>query len=381
MAEEKPADERTEAATPRRREKARKDGDLFQSRELATAMVGVAGALWLMLFSTDLSDALRATATQAFALARADIVAFQPVSAMQAMLAPLFPPLLALAALVTTAVVGGQALTGSLTVNIALLAPKGSRINPLAGLKRLFGPKGLIELLKALLKAGLMLGLSAWLLWQDAPILLRLSAMPLNAALGALSDMGLSLFLWLSLGLAVIAGGDVPVQFLQWLKRLRMSLQDVKDEAKEQEGSPDMKWAMRRMARESLKRSNRTAMAEATVVLTNPTHFAVALRYRPGKDAAPVIVARGRGIVAEAIRELAADQGVMILSYPSVARALYFTGKVGSGIRIDLYAAVATILAFVLRAHADAADPPAAEAPESALFDEGGRRANASSPR
>ena len=117
MAEEKPADERTQAPTQRRREKARVDGDLFASRELATAMVGVAGALWLMVFSADLADALRAVGARAFSLARADIQAFQPVAALQMMLAPLLAPLVALAALVLLAVIGGQAMTGSLTFN------------------------------------------------------------------------------------------------------------------------------------------------------------------------------------------------------------------------------------------------------------------------
>ncbi len=378
MAEEKPADERTEAATPRRREKAREEGDLLTSRELATAMVGVAGALWLYAFAGPLADAAKAATAQAFAITRADIIGFQPVAAVQSMVAPLLPPMLALAAIVFLAVIGGQALVGSLTFNAALLAPKPGRINPLAGLKRLFGSKGPIELLKALAKAVLLIGLSALLLWQQAPLILRLSAMPLEASLGTIADLGLKLFLWLTLGLAIIAGGDVPVQLLQWLKRLRMSKQDVKDEMKQQEGSPEMKWAMRRMARESLKRASRSAMADATVVLTNPTHFAVALRYRPGEDAAPVIVARGRGLVAEAIRELAIEQGVMILSYPGVARAIYFTGRVGSVIRADLYAAVATILAFVLRVQAAAdlaeAEMPEAEPPPSARFDESGRR-------
>jgi len=376
LAEEKPADERTEAPTLRRREKAREQGDLFASRELATAMVGVAGAIWLSAFSGQLANAFRASAAAAFSLDRADIIGFQPVLAVHGIIAPLLPAVLALAAIVTIAVIVGQALTGSLTFNTSLIAPKASRVDPLAGLKRLFGAKGLIELVKALAKTVLLVGLSAFLLWQQAPLLMHLSSMPLEAAFGTLGNLGLKLFLWLSIGLAIIAGGDIPVQFLQWMQRLRMSLQDVKDEAKEQEGSPEQKWAMRRMARESLKRTSRAAMAGATVVLTNPTHFAVALRYRPTEDAAPVIVARGRGIVAEAIRELAVEQGIIILSYPSVARAIYFTGRVGAVIRADLYAAVATILAFVLRIDAEqaAADRPEAEAPATARYDETGRR-------
>jgi flagellar biosynthetic protein FlhB len=197
--------------------------------------------------------------------------------------------------------------------------------------------------------------------------------MPLAPALVATGDLVTRLFLWLTLGLALIAAADLPLQLRLWLQRLRMTKQDVKDEMKQQEGSPEVKHALRRLARDQLKRASRAAMAEATVVLTNPTHFAVALRYRPGEDTAPVIVARGRGLVAEVIRELAAERGVAILSYPSVTRALYFTGRVGASIRIDLYAPVATILAFVLRV-GEGADAPEAEAPPSARYNEDGRR-------
>jgi flagellar biosynthetic protein FlhB len=182
--------------------------------------------------------------------------------------------------------------------------------------------------------------------------------------------------LWLSAGLVLIAGADLPLQLFQWLKKLRMSRQDVKEEYRQQEGAPEVRAALRRAARDALKRSSRAALADATVVLTNPSHFAVALRYRPETDPAPTIVARGRGMVAEVIRELAAEARTPVLSYPSVARALYFTGKVGAQIRPDLYAAVATILAFVLRV-GGAATPPPAEAPPSAWYDESGRRIRA----
>ena len=372
MAEEKPDAEKTEAPSERRREQAREKGDRLTSSELATAMSGIAGALWLYGFGVKLADGMRISAASALSIGPADIADFRPLAATQTMLAPLAVPLLALGLLALVAVAIGQALSGGISFTPSLIAPKFERMDPVKGFGRIFGRKGLVELLKALLKVAILVGLSVWLIRGEVQTLLGLSAMPLDAALGMAGGMGLKLMLWLSLGLALIAGGDIPVQIFEWLKRLRMTKQELKDEAKEQEGSPEMKYAIRRMARESLKRASRSAMADATVVLTNPTHFAVALRYRPELDQAPVIVARGRGLVAEVIRELAAEQGVVILSYPSVARAIYFTGRVGTVIRADLYAAVAAILAFVLRAGTGQVAPDV-EAPPGARFDEEGR--------
>ena len=367
--------EKTEAPTQRRREQAREKGDLLTSRELATALVGVSGALWLWLYGGDLAEATRLAAIASLSLRRDDILVFEPADALFAMLRPLAGPLLALGVMAMVAAVLGRVLTGGFGFNISLWTPKASRMNPLAGLKRIFGTKGLIELVKALGKSLLLIGLSAWILYGQLPVFAGLSAMQFDAALSTMGTLAIRLILILSCGLLLIAGSDLPVQFIQWLKRLRMTKQEVKDEFRQQEGSPEVKHAIRRMARENLKRANRGAMADATVVLTNPTHFAVALRYRPEQDAAPVIVARGRGLMAEVIRDLAAERQIAILSYPSVARAVYFTGKVGMMIRPDLYMAVATILAFVLRVGAEmnGEEPPEVEAPESASFDADGR--------
>lgn len=305
-------DNRTEAATPRRRQEALDKGDRLFSRDLATASAGLAGILWLWFTADTLGARLKQGLARSLSISAADLRSFAPLERALEMIAPLGLSIAILGIVLIVAATVGQAATGGIGFVPDLLAPKPERLNPLAGLKR-------------------------------------------------------------------IAAIDLPVQLFQWLKKLRMSKQDIRDEHKQQEGSPEMKAAIRRAAREAIRRSNRTAMAEATVVLTNPTHFAVALRYRPDADPAPAIVARGRGVVAEVIREMAAAQNTPILSYPSVARALYFTGKVGQFVRPDLYAAVATILAFVLRMGAQSwqggGEPPAAEAPPSAWFDETGRRA------
>ena len=169
----------------------------------------------------------------------------------------------------------------------------------------------------------------------------------------------------MALALALIAGVDIPAQIIRRGGRLRMTKQEVKDEHKQSEGSPELKAQIRRRQHEVLKGSARQAVADATVVLTNPTEFAVALRYRQGIDAAPTVVARGRGATAAAIRELADEAAVPMLSYPQLARALYFTTRTGQVIRDDLYLAVATVIAFVFNldnamadGRADAASGP-----------------------
>jgi flagellar biosynthetic protein FlhB len=336
-------------------------------------MAGLAGVLWLWGWGGALADGMARTLRTGLSLEPGHVTAFQPVERAIGLLAALGVPLALLGLLVLLAAVLGQGATGGLGFTPGLLLPKAERMNPLAGFKRLFGGQGLVELAKALAKAALLLGLT-WLLFaRNLPRIASLSALPPDAAGRAAAGLALELLLWLSGGLLLIAAADLPLQIVRWLKRLRMTKEDVKEEYRQQEGSPEVRAALRRAARDALKRSSRAAMADATVVLTNPTHFAVALRYRPEIDAAPLIVARGRGLVAEVIRELAADAGTPVLSYPSVARAIYFTGRVGGLVRPDLYAAVATILAFVLRV-GGWGEPPDVEAPASARYDEVGRR-------
>lgn len=377
MADEPPKDERTEAPTAHRREQAREKGDRPASRELATALAGGAAAMWLWAEAPRFGAGLRQSLHDALAFGHAEVVDFRPVDALASMLWPLARPLGVLALLVLVAAIAGQAATGGAGFTPANLAPDWKRLNLMAGLKRLFGSRSLVELAKAIGKTGILAAISWHVIAGAMPMLAGLAAMPLDRAIQSCADIALRLVLLLGLGLALIGAIDVPLQIRMWLQRLRMTKQDIRDEMKQQEGSAEVRHALRRMARESLKRANRSAMADATVVVTNPTHFAIALRYCPGDDSAPTIVARGRGVVAQAIRELAAEQGVAVLSYPSVARALYFTGRVGQSIRPDLYAAVATILAFVLRVGGPAVRPPDAEVPETALFDEHGRMVSA----
>jgi len=196
----------------------------------------------------------------------------------------------------------------------------------------------------------------------------------------ALAEVG-SIFILACVAMAgalfVIAGIDVPSQIMQRNKRLYMTKQEVRDEHKEQEGSPEMKGQIRRRQHEMMNNSTRKAVAEASVIITNPTHFAVALRYHPGKDAAPVVVARGRDVMAAAIREVANEKSVPVLQYPELARAIYYTSRAGQIVDEALYMAVATVLAFVFRVEnkmATEMDRPFITVPETMRFDADGKK-------
>jgi flagellar biosynthetic protein FlhB len=376
MSEAPDKDQQTEAPTEKRKREAVEKGDVLQSRELGTALVMLAGAAWLAVAGPMLMGSLQAMLVDGLTFGAKDIRHFAPADVAARLLGFTLLPLALLFALTLVAAVGSAALLGSLGFRAGAFAPKASKINPMTGLKRIFGTQGLIELVKSLAKVTLLGAIGWYLLDGELRRLLSLSATDPAPALGAFGDAFVTAVLLLAVALAAIALVDVPSQFFQRSARLRMSKQQVKEEHKQTEGSPELKGAIRRRQHEVLRGSARSAVQEATVVLTNPTHFAVALRYRPGEDAAPIVVARGRGATAQAIRELAATSAVPVLSYPQLARAIYFTARTGQIVREDLYLAVATVLAFVFNLDAmlaQGAPQPAVVVPPAARFDESGR--------
>jgi flagellar biosynthetic protein FlhB len=234
---------------------------------------------------------------------------------------------------------------------------------------------GWIELGKSLLKVALLGTIGGWLLMQSARVTLGLARSNLGAAVDALGGTLTHLLIIMAMGLAAIAMLDVPLQMFQRLKKLRMTKQEQKDEHKESDGNPEVKGQIRAKQRAILSRSTRKSVAEAHVVLTNPTHFAIALRYDRGRDQVPVVVAKGRGAMALAIREAAGEMAVPILEYPMLARAIYYTSREGQEVRDDLYLAIATVLAFVFGLNermGGTAPLPAVDVPVGARFDENG---------
>ena len=369
------AGEKTHAPSPKRQRDAANKGDVLRSRDLATAATMLAGAGWLVLAGPWLLATLGDTARHGLSWDRTTLEDFSPAQTMLPVVLAILPPIF---------VLGGIVLAASLIAQLGVsgegrwvggnLAPKGSRINPLSGLKRMFGANGWIELAKAVAKVAL-LGAIAWV-WGSAH----------QADLGDWGRAGLagqlasgwaaliSLLFALGGGLTVIALIDFPVQWLRRNQRLKMSFQEVRDEHKESEGSPERKAAQRRRQRELAMGGVAHAMREAQFVLTNPTHFAVAMAYDPALAAAPVVLAKGRGDKALAMRELAAELSLPCLEYPALARSVYFTTRERQVIREELYAAVAGVLAFVLSLkRGERPARPEVQVPLAMRFDAEGR--------
>ncbi|WP_076071936.1 EscU/YscU/HrcU family type III secretion system export apparatus switch protein [Sphingomonas montana] len=377
MSDAPDTDQKTEAPTEKRRRDSAEKGDVLQSRELGTALVVLAGAGWLAMAGPWMVQALRDMLVRSLRFGREDVIGFDPGAAFASQLSGIVVPLFLLLFLTMFAAVVTPALLGSLGFRMSAVGFKASKLNPLTGIKRIFGTQGLVELGKSLAKVVVLGGIGWWLIAGEVRSITGYGSAEVGPAIDAMGRTFVHAVLIMALALLLIAGVDVPAQVMQRAGRMRMTKQEVKDENKESDGNPEMKGQQRRRAAEVLRGSARVAVTEATVVLTNPTHFAIALRYRPGEDAAPTVVAKGRGETATAIRELAKEQAVPMLSYPQLARAIYFTSRSGQLVREDLYMAVATVLAFVFRldqAMAEGQPQPVVDVPVDARFDEQGKR-------
>ena len=267
------AGEKTFAPTEKRKRDAAKQGDVLRSRELATAAAMLAGAAWLKFAGPWLLDALLGALDAGLRFGRADLADFAPGRLALAMALAVLPPVLVLGVAVSAASLVSQLGFGEGRWLASNLAPKASRINPLSGLKRMFGLQGLVELGKSLAKAGL-LGAICWI-WarRHLPDLLDLGRAPLSGQLTLGWQALTGLLFALSFGLVLIAGIDFPIQFVRRFLRLRMSQQEMRDEHKESEGSPEKKAAVRGRQRQLAMGSLQKAMREAQFVVTNPTHF------------------------------------------------------------------------------------------------------------
>jgi flagellar biosynthetic protein FlhB len=341
------AGEKTFAPSAKRKQEAAKKGDVLRSREMATAASMLVGAAWLKFAGPWVLEGLGKALRAGFIWDRGSLESFTPGAILIPLMWLCLPPVLLLGVLVMGSSLVSQLGLGEGRWIAANLAPKASRINPASGLKRMFGPNGLIEIGKGLAKVSLM-GAIAWL-WArgHVPGLIGLGRGNLHGQLTYGWDAIISLLFALAAGLVVIALFDFPIQWVRRMLRLKMSFQEMRDESKEQEGSPEKKNAIRQRQRQIAMGSVAQAMRKAQFVVTNPTHFSVALSYDPDEAAAPVVLAKGRGDKALAMRELAAELAVPVLEYPALARSLFYTTRERQMIREELYVAVASVLAFV----------------------------------
>ncbi len=373
MAEQTPG-EKTFAPTPKRLADAAKKGDVLRSREVGTAAALASGALALVLIGPWLAESTLGIARRAFRFDRGELDVFTPGTMLGGAVSALLPPLATLGVAVAVIAVAAQVLLGEGPFNPGNAAFKASRINPLAGFKRMFGLNALIELGKGLLKV-MLLGALAWG-WAAAslPALMGLGTSDLGAQLAYGMDAFASLIGVLLIGLAVIAAVDYPLQRFQRGQRLKMSRQDLRDEQKQAEGSPEAKSAQRQRQRDLARGGVAKAMRDAQFVITNPQHFAVALIYDPARAPAPVVLAKGRGETALAMREIAGEARLPVLEYPTLARAVYFTTRQGQMVREELYVALAALVAFVLALkRGERPRRPVIDVPAALRFDASGQ--------
>ncbi|MDE2303534.1 MAG: EscU/YscU/HrcU family type III secretion system export apparatus switch protein [Sphingomonadales bacterium] len=369
------AGEKTLAPTGKRLRDAARDGDVLRSRELAAAAAILVGAGFLSAAGPWLMRGLEGAMRLGLSWNRAAIEDFDPARLLPALVLATLAPVLLLGAVVAGAVLAIQLGPGGPgRWNAGNLAPRPSRLDPVAGLSRMLGAAGWIEAAKGLVKIAL-LGAIAWG-WARSrlAVLANLEAAELAGQLAIAWQAITSLLFALAAGLVVIAMGDYPVQWLRRRRRLRMSLQELRDEHKESDGSPQHKAAIRQRQRQLAISGVAAAMRRAQFLITNPTHFAIAMSYDPELAPAPVVLAKGRGEKALAMRELAREHGVPTLEYPELARSVYYTTRERQMIREELYAAVAGVVAFVLALKRGEAPPePLVEVPVMLRFDADGR--------
>ncbi len=340
--------EKTEPASPRRLEKAREEGQVARSRELTTFLMLLAGigGIWVgaaylyetfggivrrsVWFDPRVAHDPNAMVVQAAGLAGEALKG----------LAPLFA-LLVLVAILASIALGGMSFSGK------ALQPKFERMNPAKGIKRMFSMQTVIELIKTLAKAGLVGSVAVYVIWTEREQMTALMYVHPTAAIATGMTLIIKCCALIAASLLVIVLIDAPWQLWSFYKKLRMSRQDVKEEHKESEGDPHVKGRIRQQQRSMARSRMMSQVPGADVVVTNPTHYAVALKYQDGKGGAPRVVAKGTGLIAAKIRGLAAEHKVAMLEAPALARALYFNVELEREIPVDLYSAVAEVLAWV----------------------------------
>ena len=349
MAEES-GQEKTEDPTQKKLDDAKKKGQVPRSKDLNSMAIMVIGSGSLLMLgsymigsiSMMMENGLRISRTEIFdtksLLSRIEVSVFDALMGIS-----LFLFLMMVVALFTPMLLGGWSFSTD------ALAFKVNRISPLSGFKRMFGAKGLMELVKALLKLICVSSIAIIFLWAKKYEFLGLSALPLNAALQQGAWLIGICFLVVSSSLIMIVAIDVPFQLWDHSRNLKMVLQEVRDEMKDTEGKPEIKSKVRQMQQEMAQRRMMDAVSDADVIITNPTHYAIALKYHHESMAAPVVVAMGKDLIAFRIREIAQENEVEIFEAPPLAQALYAQSELKKEIPGELFFAVAQVLAFVFQ--------------------------------
>lgn len=342
--------EKTEQPTAKKLSDAKQKGQVPRSKELNSMTIMVFGALGLIFMGSHMIEHISIFMRQGFTITRREV--FTDDALMNNFSIAIFEALTAIGPflfLMTVIAIFTPLAIGGWSFSTSALAFKADRISPLAGFKRMFSSKGLMELIKAIAKFLVVSSVAVVFLWSKAEQFLGLGAQSLLLALQNGAWLLGQSFLVVSSTLIVIAAIDVPFQLWDHSQKLKMTLQEVRDEMKDTEGKPEVKSKVRQLQQEMAQRRMMESVPDADVIITNPTHYAVALKYDHDNMSAPVVLAMGKDLIALKIREIAAFHSIEIFEAPPLARALYANGKLDQEIPGHLYFAVAQILAFVFQ--------------------------------
>lgn len=352
MAENENGQERTEDATSKRKEESRKKGEVARSKELTTVLMMLASGTGFFFLGSKLvadimqimRDSLTIERAQIFEINTYPVLFLDTIQKALTAVSPLF------ILLVVTAIVAPLAM-GGWSFSLTPITPDLKKMDPIKGLGRVFSVKGLMELAKALVKFLIVGSVGLWLLNGKIEGFLELGNQNLTQAISQLGSELIWSFILLSSALLLVAAADAPFQLWDHSRKQKMTRQEVKDEGKETEGNPEIKSRVRQTQREISQRRMMQEVPKADVVITNPTHYAVAIRYDQTTMGAPIIVASGADEIAGHIRRIAAANDVPILSAPPLARALYHNCDLDQEIPAGLFLAVAQVLAYVYQLH------------------------------
>ncbi|MCP4877106.1 MAG: flagellar biosynthesis protein FlhB [Gammaproteobacteria bacterium] len=342
--------EKTEQPTAKKLRDAKKKGQVPRSKELNSMTIMVFGAMGLLFMGNYMINHISGFMREGFTISRREVFSEQALlenfgSAIAEAMTAIGPFL----AMMTVIAIFTPLAIGGWSFSVEAMAFKADRISPLAGFKRMFSSKGLMELIKAIAKFLVVASVAVIFLWSKADEFLGLGAQALSQSLQNGAWLIGQSFLVVSSTLILIAAIDVPFQLWDHSQKLKMTLQEVRDEMKDTEGKPEVKSRIRQVQQEMAQRRMMEKVAEADVIITNPTHYAVALKYDHGAMSAPLVVAMGKDLIALKIREIAQFHEIEIFEAPPLARALYANCKLDQEIPGHLYFAVAQILAFVFQ--------------------------------
>ncbi|MDO6718425.1 flagellar biosynthesis protein FlhB [Psychrosphaera sp. 1_MG-2023] len=340
--------EKTEDPTAKRLEDARKKGQIARSKELGTTGVLIASAVALIMLGDKLGISLMEVMQSQFQLERDD--AFDPkkvFSVFGAVIENISAPLAGIFAIILLAAFIANSLLGGINFSWEAMAPKLNKMSPLKGLKRMFGLQAVVELVKSVLKVLVVATVAVLLIKVYLFDILYLSIQDLPNNTFDATEMLAWIFLGLCCSTIIIALVDVPYQVYNHTKQLKMSKQEVKDEYKNTEGNPEIKGRIRQAQREISQRKMMAEVPNADVVVTNPTHYSVAIKYDVEKSSAPYVVAKGADIIAMHIRTIAKERNVAIVETPLLTRSIYYTTDINQQVPEQLFVAVAQVLAYV----------------------------------